>query len=383
MTEMNVGGDFDLAPGRVWLNTSHQGALPRVAAEAARRAVEWKLRPHKMTTDRFGEVPRQLKQSIGRLIGVPGEDVILTNGASYGIHLLANGLSLKAGDEVLLMEGDFPSNLLPWRAAVERGVQVKLLRPRGPVLSPGEIEAALSPRTRMVCLTWVHSFSGHVHDITAIGELCRRNGTWFAVNASQAIGVRALQVVDHAVDAIFSVGWKYLCGPYATGFAWLRESLRASLDYNQAYWLAAQNEASLREANPEFTVPGPAEARRYDVFGTANFFNFLPLTASIDFLLALGIHHIQDHVGGLVKHLTDGLDRQRFKLISGGDGESQSSLVLFRHADSRRQEQIHQALAREGYDVALRMGRLRISPHLYNTHEDIAGALEVLDRAYL
>ena len=381
MTELNVGGDFDLALDRVWLNTSHQGALPQVAAEAARRAVQWKLRPHEMTTERFGEVPWQLKQSIGRLIGVPGEDVSLTNGASYGLHLLANGLPLKSGDEVLLMEGDFPSNLLPWRAAEQRGVKVKLLRPRGAVLSPGEIEAALSPRTRVVCLTWVHSFSGHVHDINAIGSLCRRNGTWFAVNASQALGVRAMQVIDHAVDAIFSVGWKYLCGPYATGFAWFRESLRKSLEYNQAYWLAAQNEASLRDPDPQFTVPGPAEARRYDVFGTANFFNFLPWTASIDYLLGLGIQPIQEHVGGLVRRLAAGLDREQFELISGEDAGSQSSMVLFRHHDSRRQELIHQALAGEGIDVALRMGRLRISPHLYNTSDDIQRTLAVLNRA--
>ena len=375
---MDVRGDFGLAPDRIWLNTSHQGALPLVSAEAARRAVEWKLRPHEMTTARFGEVPRELKRSIGRLIDVSGEDIILTNGASYGLHLLANGLPLAAGDEVLLMAGDFPSNLLPWRAAAERGVRVKLLKPHDEVLSPQEIEEALTPRTKLVCLSWVHSFSGRELDIIAIGERCRQNGTWFAVNVSQALGARPMPVGAYPVDAIFSVGWKWLCGPYATGFAWLRRPLRETLRYNQAYWQAAQNEASLRGENPEFTVPRADEARRYDVFGTANFFNFLPLTASIDYLLDLGLDRIQAHVHGLAERLADGLDRSKFELISDTDDATRTSLVLFRHEDPQRQETIQRSLAEEGIDVALRMGRLRVSAHLYNVPADIDRTLAVL-----
>ncbi len=116
--------DFALDPGAVWLDAAHQGALPRVGAEAAREAVDWKLDPRQLTTERFRSVPARVRESVARLLGARVEDVFLSNGSSYGIHLLANGLPLNSGDGVLLMRGDFPSNVLPWLAHRERGVSV-------------------------------------------------------------------------------------------------------------------------------------------------------------------------------------------------------------------------------------------------------------------
>ena len=98
-----------------------------------------------MTTERFAGVPRRLKQAIGRLIKAPAKDIILANSASYGLHLIANGFPWQAGDEVLVMRGDFPSDILPWLGLEPRGVTVRQLVPRGRVLEP-EVEAAIGPR---------------------------------------------------------------------------------------------------------------------------------------------------------------------------------------------------------------------------------------------
>src|SRR5262245_5235686 len=101
--------DFGPFERRVWLNCAHQGPLPRVAADEAREAISWKVAPHRLTTDRFSAVPQRLKQAIGKLINASPEEIILGNSASYGLHLLANGIRWRAGDEVLLVKGDFPS----------------------------------------------------------------------------------------------------------------------------------------------------------------------------------------------------------------------------------------------------------------------------------
>ena len=89
---MDCARDFGPFEGKTWINCSHQGALPRVAVEAAEEAIRWKQAPHNLTSDRFTEVPAVLRQTLARLIGAAPQDIVLANSASYGLHLLANGL---------------------------------------------------------------------------------------------------------------------------------------------------------------------------------------------------------------------------------------------------------------------------------------------------
>jgi selenocysteine lyase/cysteine desulfurase len=371
-------GDFG---GRVWLNCSHQGPLPRCAADAAAQAVAWKTSPHLLTQARFDEVPARLKRALGRLVGAATEDVILTNGASYGLHLLANGIPLRSGDQVLLVEGDFPSNILPWLDHRRRGIDVTLMQPRQFVPAPDEVAAALQPSTRVLCLSWVHSFSGHTADIEAIGALCRERGVWFLVNVTQGVGARPLDARTLPVDALVCSGWKWLCGPYATGLAWLRPQLRDQLEYNQAYWLAMQTATDLGGTGDELDPPDDLGARKYDVFGTANFLNFHPWAEAVELILGIGIDCIEEHDQALVARLVDGLDRNRFELLSPARGPGRSTLVFVSHRDAARNEAIYRTLLEGGIHIALRRGRLRFSPHFYNTTEDIDRALSALRRA--
>ena len=184
-------GDFGPFDGRVWLNCAHQAPLPQCAAEAAREAVSWKVRPWELTTARFTGVPQRLREALARLIGADPRDVILANSASYGLHLLANGIDWRPGDEVLCMKGDFPSDILPWLGLERLGVVVRQLQPRGRVLGADEVDAAIGPRTRLLCTTWVHSFSGHGIDLDAVGAVCRARGVLFIANVSQALGAQA------------------------------------------------------------------------------------------------------------------------------------------------------------------------------------------------
>lgn len=371
-------GDFD---GRVWLNCSHQGPLPRCAADAAAQAVAWKTSPHLLTQDRFDEVPARLKRALGRLVGAAAEDVILTNGASYGLHLLANGIPLRPGDQVLLVEGDFPSNVLPWLNHRRRGIDVTLLRPRRFLPTPDEVATALEPSTRVLCMSWVHSFSGHTADIEAIGALCRERDVLFLVNATQGIGARPLDVTALPMDALVCSGWKWLCGPYATGLAWLRPQLRDRLEYNQAYWLATQTATDLSGTSENLEPPDDLGARKYDIFGTANFLNFHPWAEAIELVLDIGIDRIEEHDQVLVSQLVNGLDRKSFELLSPEQGPGRSTLVFVSHRDAARNEEVYRELREEGVDIALRRGLLRLSPHFYNTAADIDRALSALRKS--
>jgi selenocysteine lyase/cysteine desulfurase len=370
--------DFGPFDGKVWLNCAHQGPLPRVAAQEAFEAIAWKIRPVELTAERFAAVPARLRLALGRLIGAPGDEIILGNSASYGLHLLANGLPWKAGDEILLVRGDFPSVLLPWLALEERGVRIRYVEPACHLPDPEQLAAALTPRTRLFCTTWVHSFSGVACDLAALGALCQSNGTRFVVNASQALGARPFDA-SLPVDAVLGVGFKWLCGPYGTGFVWMRPEMLRSLTVHQAYWLAQMTADDLGKEDGEVSCPvGPPTARRCDVFGTANFFNFKPWAASLEYLLGVGIERIAVYDQQLVQHFVDRLDPAKFDLLSPREPTHRSTLIFISHKQRERNRLLHAHLRDNGIDVAYRRGMLRLAPHLHNTIDDINRALALL-----
>jgi len=200
------------------------------------------------------------------------------------------------------------------------------------------------------------------------------------VNASQALGARPVDLSRLAVDALVSVGFKWLCGPYGTGLCWIRPELLGSFKYNQAYWLAALTADDLGRADIEIRLPEASpSARTYDVFGTANFFNFKPWASSVEYLLEQGIEQIAAYDQRLVSRFLAGLDATKYDLTSPAQGDERSTLVFVSHKDPQHNPAIYAQLKGQGIDVAFRRGQLRFSPHLYNTEADIDSALAVLN----
>ena len=370
--------DFSLTPGQIWLNAASEGPIPKVAAAALQSAVNWKFSPEQLTIAKFQQVPLELKKTIGRLIAVVADEVILGNSATYGLHLLANGLQFNAGDEILLMQNDFPSDILPWLHLKEKGVQVRQLKPRAEVLTAQEVQDAFTPNTKLVCLPHVHSFSGWALHIKNIGEFCRRRGTLFVVNMSQSIGAGEVRIADLPVDAVVCAGYKWLLGPYSTGFCWMRPQLRQKLNYPQAYWTALMDEKSL-DATGELTLTDDHSSRRYDVFAPANFFNYVPWKASIEYLLEIGLPKVHQHIQELAAQILEGLDRKRFVVSSPIESGQRTSIVVFSYKDQAQNRRIYEFLKAHGIHTALWKNRLRLSPHIYNTSQDITTLLSVLD----
>lgn len=375
---MDYSKDFGDFEGKIWLSCAHQGPLPRVAFTEALDALSWKVAPFKLTQERFDETPRRLKRALGQLINSPAEDIILGNSASYGLHLLANGFPWQAGDEVLLAKNDFPSDILPWLGLEERGVKVKFIEPREFVVQPDELLENISPHSKLFCITWVNSFNGGTIDMQALGEICRSHNITFMINGSQALGTRPLDVSALPVDAISGVGFKWLCGPYGTGFCWMKPELRESLRYNQAYWLAMQTAADLK-TEPKLEIKNDLGSRKYDVFGTANFFNFKPWAASIEYLLSCGISSVESHDRNLISHLVEGLNAEKFRLLSPPLGKQSSTIALVSHVDPGLNPEIFDYLKRNNIEIATRKGNLRIAPHLYNTIDNIDYLLAALN----
>ncbi|MFZ0387798.1 MAG: aminotransferase class V-fold PLP-dependent enzyme [Solirubrobacteraceae bacterium] len=365
-------GSFD----RVWVNTAHQGPLPRAAAAAARLAVEEKVDPRRIAEEAFFEVPRTLRAALGRLLNAVPEEIVLANSTSFGLDLLAHGLPLRPGDEVLLAQGDFPASIYPWLPLQRRGVRVRTVPAQAGALEPDDLQAAMSDRTRVVCTSWVFSFSGRTVDVPALVDVCRQHGDiTFVLNGSQAVGARAADVHELGIDALVSCGFKWLCGPYATGFTWLRPELIERLDYEQGYWLAQVDEI----ANPpeSYELRDDLGAAAYDVFCTANLSTYPAWEHAISLLLNFGLDHIERHDQALVDQLINGLPAG-WKLRSPKAGPERSTLVFLQPDSPDTVGQALERLNAAGVDAGERTGKLRLSPHIHNTPQDIDRVLAAL-----
>src|SRR5512140_2179023 len=157
----------------------------------------------------------------------------------------AHGLAWNEGDEVLLVAGDFPATAVPWLWLRERGVRVRVVAPRSRPYDSAQLAEDMADRTVVFCSSWVFSFTGEAIDIDTIGQLCRERGVRFVLNATQGVGARSIDVQRSPIDALVSCGFKWLCGPYATGFSWIHPELDGQLDYHQDYWLAQMRQTDL------------------------------------------------------------------------------------------------------------------------------------------
>jgi selenocysteine lyase/cysteine desulfurase len=360
---------FPGVAGRSWLNTAHQGPLPAPAVAAAERALAEKAAPFRIPDEAFEQRPERLRGLLAGLVGGRADEIVLGNSTSHGLHLVANGLTWSDGDEVVLAEDDYPATVLPFRRLEQYGVRTRT--------APRErLADALTPRTRVVAVTWVDSFTGYAVDLDALGRACRSAGTLLVVNASQALGARPLDVAETPVDVVAACGYKWLCGPYGTGFSWIRPEIRRRLEPHQAYWLAQQAGGSLDHMR-EYGIRDIG-ARGFDAFCPAAFLQNDTWAAAIEVLTGIGIERIAAYDQGLVQLILDRLDPDRYDVVSPAAGPERSTLVVLRPRTESATDVVER-LGLAGVDVASREGNVRLAPHLFNTNEQIAAVGELLD----
>lgn len=367
---------FGETDGRVWLNTAFQGPLPLVAQDAARRAVDLKASPARLSEALFEEVPARLRRSLASLVSGEPDEIVLGNSTSYGLHLLARGLAWRPGDEVLVAEGDFPASRLPWLARERDGVVVRTVPTDGGVLEADVLRRHLTPRARVVCASWVNSFSGRVTDLGAVGAACRSAGVSFVVKRVAGCRRLRLDVRRLPIDALASCGWKWFCGPYGTGFCWVRRPLLEALQPTQRYW------RSDAEGWMSAGLDGDAERRwsgqRHDVFASACFMNTMPWTAAIELIASVGMDRVESHSVGLAERLRDGLRAGPFRLVEPLRGAKRSAIVSLAAPGDVSNPAVWAELRAQGIDIAHRGAYLRCAPHVPNSESDIDRAIEAL-----
>lgn len=360
--------DFE---GIAYLNVANQGPLPLVSARAAQSAIEMKKLPYRITDNLYFDVPDRIRKNLAYLIGANAEDIAITSGASAGLSIVAAGIDWQAGDEVLVGRGEFPAHFAAWLPYQKAGkLSVRVVAPRGRFLTPEDYAGQMGRKTRLVSASLVRYDDGAMLDAAGLAKACRAAGAMFVLDASQCAGAIPLSVRELDADFVTSSGYKWLLGPYGTGFFWASPEWTNRFPCGSLYWQALEGARNFHFLPLEDLRAAPG-ARRWDSAETGNFINLAAWDASLELLVKIGTAEIARHNDSLVSELIERLPRDRFVLASPAERERRGPYVCISARDPEHNREMCEKLSESQIIVSLREKALRISPYLYNTPEEI------------
>lgn len=364
--------EFAVTRRYVYLNHASAGPLPL----SSLAAIEEFLRAHAQDGV-LGTFPHdcampEYRERIGRFIGVEGKRIALAPNTSAAAAIVASGFDWKAGDEVLLCNNEFPANAVPWIALRGRGVHVRLLPAQRERLTPDVLRRAISARTRIVAVSWVSYADGYRHDLAGLAQVAHDADAFLCVDAMQALGALPLDASDAGADAVYAGAAKWLLGLHGVALLYIGERLDERLRLTNPGWRSVEDMWDFHN----YTQPLSRDAMRFES-GTPNLVGTLSLVYAVELFERSGKERIAEHVLALTDRLCEGLQRLGAEVCSKrGDGVS-SAIVTFEFP-GRDAIAIGRALEERGILTTYRAGRIRVSPHGYNTPSEIDVLLETL-----
>ena len=367
--------EFD---GATYLNLAGQSPVPKSAIRAIQSAIEWKKFPHHIPDTAYFDLPNKVRASIARLIGGKPEEVALTAGASTGMLAVAFGLTWKPGDEVLTAVSEFPLQYTSWKPMEQReGIRLKIISPRDRFLAADDFIAALTPQTRLVSVSLVRFDNAVMLDAARLAAACHAQGTLLLLDVSQCCGAIPLDVNTLGADFMVSAGYKWLLGPFGTGFFWAKSEHISRMRPGPFYWMAAEGAENFAALN--FADPKPAQAaRRWDAAETANYYNLAALDAGVDLALRIGAETVAAHNHKLIDLLFSRLPQDRFVVASPLDHSQRGPYGCFQARSLEKTKEFYDKLRKENVITSLREGKIRVSPYVYNNERDIDRLISVV-----
>ena len=320
------------------------------------------------------EIRARTRQLIADLINARPEQIAFIQNTSEGFNHLVNGLSWQPGDEVILNDFEFPSNIYPFMNLERFGVKMVFVPNRNGQILVEDIAARITDKTRLLSISFVEFANGYRNDLQAIGELCRKHDIIFSVDGIQGVGALPLDVQKFQIDFLSNGGHKWLMGMMGAGFMYIAPRLLERLRPAFTGWLAVENAWDFFDYRLDL-LP---DAKRYE-YATANFLGIVALNAAVGLLSEAGIANIEAHLLGLGERLVRELGELGLKFQGAEDRRRWSGIYTFA---GPRMEKLFEYLTAHNMVCSLRNGMLRIAPHFYNTEEEIAELIAEVRRFY-
>lgn len=367
---------FDLPEDVTYLNCAYLSPQLRSVTEAGLAAVPRKARPweRKVPDDWFSDA-EALRAAAARLMGAETDGVALVPSVSYGISTAAANLPVGAGQNIVVLAEQFPSNYYAWQGVANACNAVIRTVRRPPLEGWTEpVLAAIDEDTAVVAVPNCHWSDGAFVDLVRVGERAREVGAAFVVDASQSLGAHPLDVAQVQPDFLASVTYKWQLGPYELAYLYASPRWRETGRPLEASWQAradAADFAGLVDYTDEY-APG---ARRFDMGGYPQFILGPMALAALEQVLDWGVDRVRATIAPLTRLIAD--EARALGCMALEESERVGHMVGVRLPGGLPPDLSHR-LAAERIHVSVRGDSIRISPHVYNDESDARRLLAVL-----
>jgi cysteine desulfurase/selenocysteine lyase len=314
-----------------------------------------------------------IRRACAQLVNAESDEIAFVKSTSHGLSIVAQGLDWKPGDNVLIYEKEFPSNIYPWLNLRSKGVEVRAIPSRNGRIVMHDIEPLMDARTRLLAISSVQFSNGFRIDLKKVGALCREKQVFFCVDAIQSLGMIPMDVKDCHIDFLSADAHKWLLGPEGIGIFYCRKELVERLSPPLIGWKSVRNEFDFD--HPEFLLK--TNALRFEE-GSMNLLGIFGLGAALDLLFEAGIEHIERRVLDLGDLIMQESEKRGYRLLTPGARHERGGNITF--SGNFDPVTMRDTLREKRVIVNARGGGIRVSPHFYNSGEDIAELFKAMER---
>ena len=365
---------FSIPEGVSYLNCAYMSPLMHAVVEAGKAGVERKARPWEIRSADFFNQTDDLRAVAAKFFHSSPNDIAIVPSASYGLSLAAANVPVRRGERILVLAEQFPSNLYPWwRLAAEKEAEIVT----APWPEDGDwtttVLNELKEGVALAALPHTQWTSGGMLDLERIGEACRRLGTAMALDLTQSLGAYPFDVRKVQPDFAVAACYKWLLGPYTTGVLYVAPKWHEGRPLEEN-WICRDNARDF-SGLITYTDGYQEGARRFDMGERSNF-ALLPATiCAMEQLLAWGVKEVSDTLGALNRRLVEGAAELGF---SAAPEKFRSPHYLCLRSSDGPPNGLTAELRKEHVYVSVRGGSIRVTPHVYNSEQDIDHLLAVL-----
>ncbi|HLH62876.1 MAG TPA: aminotransferase class V-fold PLP-dependent enzyme [Ktedonobacteraceae bacterium] len=362
-----------------YLNHAANGPLPRPTARTLHDYVDDTSVYGNINFERWSAYESGSHRRLAQLIHARPDQVAFTYSTGDGFMTIAQGLNWQEGDIILSAEGEFPSNVYPWLNLEELGVRYIQIPARNHRIVVEDIVANITERTRLVTLSLVEFSTGFRNDIAALARHCHERGVLCGIDAMQALGSIDINVQELDVDYLSGASHKWLLGPQICGILYISDRLLPQLRTPRRGWLSVETPFDFFNHNQPLRMG----AGRFE-HSSSNRLPIIGMDASLGVFEALagGMQAVEARILGLTGYVIAGLERLGYPVVSPQGAGERSGIVCFKPHPERQDMSIHSIvdeLAARSIYVAARSDVVRISPHFYNSLEELDRLLNALE----
>ena len=358
----------------VYLNHAAVSPPPKKTVEAVAAQLRDVAENGSLNYRKWLAVKERARRKAAEMLGARPEQLAFTRNTSDGLSTIANGLSWRAGENVVTFRREFPSNVYPWLRLREAfGVEVRFCEERGGRVDLDEMLSMIDEKTRVVAISQVQYGSGYRADLERLGRAARARDALLVVDVIQGMGVLSVNVEAELIDAAAGACHKWLLTPEGVGLLYLSDRARERVRPTLVGWTSVPEP----EERDNFEQ-GWAEGALAWETGTAPTALFHGLEASLSLLLETGIERIAAHLQELTDYLCERLEGRGYEVVSSRLAAEKSQIVCLRPRGEWTALALYSHLKKQGIVTAPRGRRLRVAPHFYNTIDDMDALLSAL-----